>query len=260
MASALPDARPPRFLADAEARPGVVPAAFSREALSRSLPPARPVVNASFAAVPRAGKPRPAPIPALRPAVPAPAAAFPPEASPKEPAAPAPAPAPELEPAAPPAPLASPPEEPLLSRRDELDPLATAVEALRLTSARLAEQARSDVLELAFVIAKRILESELEASPQPLFALVRSAIRRLGEARQIRVRLSPLDAAVVEEALAQGELPDLSVAEAKVVADAGLARGDCIVESEMGCVDGRLDVRLGELRRAIGPAAEGGAA
>jgi flagellar assembly protein FliH len=256
MAIALPDARPPRFLAEAEARPGVVPAAFSREALSRSLPPARPVVNAFFAAVPRAGKPRPAPIPALRPAVPAPAAAFPPEASPKEPEAPAP----ELEPAAPPALLASPPEEPRLSRRDELDPLTTAVEALRLTSARLAEQARSDVLELAFVIAKRILESELEASPRPLFALVRSAIRRLGEARQIRVRLSPLDAAVVEEALAQGELPDLSVAEAKVVADAGLARGDCIVESEMGCVDGRLDVRLGELRRAIGPAAEGGAA
>ena len=254
MASALPDARPPRFLAEAEARPGVVPAAFSREALSRSLPSASPVVNAFFAAVPRAGRPRPAPIPALRPAVPAPAAAFPPESSPKEPEAPAP------EPAAPPAPLASPPEEPRLSRRDELDPLTTAVEALRLASARLAEQARSDVLELAFVIAKRILESELEASPQPLFALVRSAIRRLGEARQIRVRLSPLDAAVVEEALAQGELPDLSVAEAKVVADAGLARGDCIVESEMGCVDGRLDVRLGELRRAIGPAAEGGAA
>ncbi len=257
MASTLPNPRPPRFLAEAELRPSVMPAAFSREALSKSHSLPGAVVNASFGAAPRHAEPRLAPIPAFRPgALVPPAAAFRPEPIPEEPEEPAPA----TEPAVPPASITSPPEEPGVSPSDALDPISTAVEALRLTSARLAEQARSDVLELAFVIAKRILESELQASPEPLFALVRSAIRRLGEARQIRVRLSPLDAAAVEEALAQQELPDLLVAQVKVVADPGLERGDCVVESELGRVDGRLDVRLSELKRAIGPAAEGGAA
>jgi len=51
------------------------------------------------------------------------------------------------------------------------------------------------------------------------------------------------------------------VLQAKIIADPGLERGDCIVESELGNVDGRLSVRLSELKRAVAAtAADGGAA
>src|SRR5690349_16896293 len=60
--------------------------------------------------------------------------------------------------------------------------LGAAVEALRNASDALAGEARSDALEVGFLIARRILETELTTSPEALVSLVRSTIRRLGEA------------------------------------------------------------------------------
>src|SRR6185369_15742672 len=82
--------------------------------------------------------------------------------------------------------------QPVDDQSDEVGArLGAAVEMLRTTSERLAAEARSDALEVGFLIARRILETELATSPEPLVALVRSTIRRLGEARKMTVRLSP---------------------------------------------------------------------
>src|SRR5688572_27851742 len=62
--------------------------------------------------------------------------------------------------------------------------LGSAVEMLRTTSERLAAEARSDALEVGFLIAKRILETELTTSPEPLVALVRSTTPRRGGPRR----------------------------------------------------------------------------
>lgn len=256
MPPALQTPRLPRFMAEADLRAEVTPAPFSRAGLERRGSDATPDA--------------PVPVPARfapAPAVPKPAEPQNAASAPPPPRAPAPAMAPVdpgSEASEPPAPAA---QAAYVGRQadrqavtgDASEALAAAIQGLRLASARLAEQARSDALEIAFVIARRILEAELKASPEPLFALVRSAVRRLGEARQIRVRLCPADAAVIEEALAKEELPDLAVVQTQVVADASLSPGDCVVESALGSVDGRLDGRLGELKRAVVSAADGGA-
>jgi hypothetical protein len=246
--------RPPRFMAEADLRAEVTPAPFSRAGLERRGPEAAPdapvPAPARFAPAPAVPKPP-------KPAEPQSAASAPPPPRAPPPMASA---DPEPEASEPPAPSAqAAPAGRQAVSGEASEALSAAIQGLRLASARLAEQARSDALEIAFVIARRILEAELKASPEPLFALVRSAVRRLGEARQIRVRLCPADAAVIEEALANEELPDLAVVQTQVVADASLSPGDCVVESALGSVDGRLDVRLGELKRAVVPAADGGA-
>lgn len=240
--------RPPRFMAEADLRAEVTPAPFSRAGLERRGPEAAPdaPVPARFAPAPAVPKPP-------KPAEPQSAASAPPPPRTPPPMASA-GPEPEASELPAPSAQAAPAGRQAVSG-DTSEALSAAIQGLRLASARLAEQARSDALEIAFVIARRILEAELKASPEPLFALVRSAVRRLGETRQIRVRLCPADAAVIEEALANEELPDLAVVQTQVVSDASLSPGDCVVESALGSVDGRLDVRLGELKRAVVPAA-----
>lgn len=134
--------------------------------------------------------------------------------------------------------------------------IAGALESMRLTSERLAEQARSDALEVGFQIARRILEMEVSASPEPLFALIRSALRKAGEAREVVVRLSPDDEVRVREVLA--ERPDaLTTATIRLESDGSLSPGDCIVEGEFGSVDGRLTTRLDEMQAAVMDAALG---
>lgn len=204
------------------------------------------------------GTPRPPAFLAARPAAPAVraapfavAAAAPAEAP--APATPRPA-DPRAAPEPPPAPA---PEAPALEalRAEALERVAHAVEVLRLQAARLAEQARTDALEVGFQVARRILEAEVAASPDALFALVRAALRKAGGSRRVTVRLHPDDLPRLAPAAVSGPA-GLSTAAIELVADASLERGDCVVDTDFGRVDGRLRTRLEELHRAAQAAAE----
>ena len=162
----------------------------------------------------------------------------PPPAPPPPPAvrAPEPAPAPTPVPAAPPAEL--------LAR------YAASIEALRQQGERLAAQARADAIEIGFQVARRILEIELSTSAEPLFSLVRSAIRRAGEGRTLTVRLHPADLAAVEGAGGAASLGP-TVAHVQLETDSTLERGDCVIDTGQAVVDGRLATRLSELQRSV---------
>jgi flagellar assembly protein FliH len=157
---------------------------------------------------------------------------------------------------------APPPPAPDLAalRREALERVSNAVETLRAHADRLAEQARSDALEIGFQVARRILETELRQSPDALFALVRSAIRRAGESRRVAVRVPPEDASALQSESGRAALDGLTAARIELVPDPSLQPGDCVVDTDFGQVDGRLGTRLSEVRRAVAAAAEGGAA
>ena len=131
---------------------------------------------------------------------------------------------------------------------------SAAVDILRATAERLAAEARTDALEIGFLVARRILEMELTASAEPLVNLVRSAVRRLGESRRIVIHLSPADAqamtAIIESRGAQA-VAQASISKVEIVADASLGRGDCLVEGDLVTVDGRINARIEELRRVL---------
>ncbi len=66
------------------------------------------------------------------------------------------------------------------------------------------------------------------------------------------VRLCPADVEAVTAAAAGAKpLAGIAVAEIELLPDPALGRGDCVVEGELGTVDGRLSVRLEEVRRAL---------
>ncbi len=160
------------------------------------------------------------------------------------------------EPEPPPGPT---PEQLAALRQEALERVAHAVEVLKLQAERLAEQARGDALEIGFMVARRILEAELSTGPEPLFALVRGALRSAGDSRKVVVRVHPSDVAALAGPAAAGEL-GVSAAAIEIAGDPGLERGDVVVDTDFGKVDGRLATRLGELHRAAASAMEEGVA
>ncbi|SRR6266568_376960 len=143
-------------------------------------------------------------------------------------------------------------------RREAMEKVDAALETLRAQADHLAEQARADAIEIGFQVARKILETELRQSPEALFALVRSAVRRAGESRRIVVRLAPDDAALLRSEDGRSTLDGVTAARVEYLPDPSLQRGDCLVETDFGQVDGRLATRLSEIRRAV-DAAEGAA-
>lgn len=172
---------------------------------------------------------------------PPPVSAEPPPAPPAVVAAP-PSP-PHFEPLAsePPPPPVAPPVAP------QSESLRFALEALRAQGERLAEQARSDALELGVLIARRILEREVSTNLESLFALIKSAIRRAGEDHVTRVRLHPAEVARLQDVTAS----QFSLGKIELVADATLSRGDVMVDTSHHSIDGRLGTRFEELVRQL---------
>jgi flagellar biosynthesis/type III secretory pathway protein FliH len=131
---------------------------------------------------------------------------------------------------------------------------AAAVEVLRATAEKLAAEARTDALEIGFLVARRILEMELTASAEPLVNLVRSAVKRLGESRRIAIHLSPDDArsmSSIIESRGPQAVAAAAISRVEIVPDASLGRGDCLVDGDLVTVDGRINARIEELRRVL---------
>lgn len=136
-------------------------------------------------------------------------------------------------------------------RRDAMERLAAAIATLRAHTDRLAEQSRSDSIEIGFQVARKILESELHQNPEAIFSLVRSAVRRAGESRRLAIRVCPDDLALLQSARGQAALDGLGAARIECLADPSLQHGDCVVDADFGRIDGRLTTRLQEIHRAV---------
>jgi len=101
----------------------------------------------------------------------------------------------------------------------------------------------------ALSLARQIVRSELAARPESVAAVAQEALETLMlSARHISLRVHPDDQPLVAEGA--GEL--LEARGARLVADPGVARGGCIVESNIGLIDASIEARWRRAAAAIG--------
>jgi len=94
---------------------------------------------------------------------------------------------------------------------------------------------------LALTVGKQMVRRELKTDPSQVIGVIRESVGRLpAAARDVRVHLHPEDAKVVRELLAT---PGTDRAWS-IVEDPAMARGGCIVRTEVSQIDARLDSRL----------------
>ena len=98
----------------------------------------------------------------------------------------------------------------------------------------------------AIALARQVVRGELVQQPELVVAVAEEALGALMlSARHITVRVHPDDEPLVAQGA--GELRDARGA--RLVADAAVARGGCLVESDIGIVDAGIESRW---RRAAG--------
>jgi flagellar assembly protein FliH len=113
-------------------------------------------------------------------------------------------------------------------------------------------QAAQAVARAAVLLAEQALRAELSDKPEHVRRLAQEAVGLVMlSARQIQVRLHPEDHNLVAESLAEGA----ASARVQLVCDQAIQRGGVLVQSDVGDVDARLDVRLAQAASALGVAA-----
>ncbi len=129
-------------------------------------------------------------------------------------------------------------------RADAAAKIAARALALRHHEARSEERELSRSVDLARLLAERLLGESLRVAPEQVVALARQALGEARGARRITVVAHPEDAKILELSLtALG----LDPSTAQIRADATRARGDLRIETEIGVLDAELAPQLERL-------------
>ncbi len=107
-----------------------------------------------------------------------------------------------------------------------------------------------EVLKLAVKIAEKIIGRELQTDRKAVADMVATALRNVRQQERLIIRINPGDLATVEEFKTSlnhaGRATFLDFEP-----DPKITSGGCIIESEVGTVDARLETQLKILERAL---------
>jgi flagellar biosynthesis/type III secretory pathway protein FliH len=120
---------------------------------------------------------------------------------------------------------------------------AALVAAARARDLALAGAER-EVQTLALVAAGRIVQEEIALAPERITAIVKNVLERARRARKVELRVHPDDASVLERS-------DLGLG-VTIVPDPAIGRGGCVVQSELGVIDARVEVQLAAMAKILG--------
>jgi flagellar biosynthesis/type III secretory pathway protein FliH len=132
------------------------------------------------------------------------------------------------------------------ARESELARLAAEVIAVRAGAERRAERELDRTIELAVLLAERLVGEAIAVEPARVTAIAEGALRETRGARQLRIEACPDDVAALNDLLAA-----LGEGVASIEENSELSRGSLVVHTELGRVDARLTPQLSRLAEAL---------
>lgn len=112
---------------------------------------------------------------------------------------------------------------------------------------RLMQDAEQQLLDLAFKIAGKILNQEIQAGRYEIDPIVRQAISGISTNQEIVVYLNPLDLARCKIVQDEGE----SLGYLKFAADPSVEPAHCRVQTQSGTLTGGIDSQMEDLAEAL---------
>jgi flagellar assembly protein FliH len=104
--------------------------------------------------------------------------------------------------------------------------------------------------ELAAAVAARVVARELTTDPNTILDIARTAIADVTHATSARIRVNPFDAPVIREYAVDLQAAASSLRSVEIVEDPSIL-GGCVIETDGGSVDARVDSMIAQARKAI---------
>jgi flagellar assembly protein FliH len=108
---------------------------------------------------------------------------------------------------------------------------------------------RSDVARLAVEIARKILDWKTSTGDYDIHVVIEEALKQAPTRQDLVVHVNSEDLSRCQKL--QQEHPDGPFAELHLVADSGIARGGCLIETPKGVVRSFVEEHLGRIAEAL---------
>jgi type III secretion protein L len=116
-------------------------------------------------------------------------------------------------------------------------------------------ETEKDLLRLAVRLAERIVGREIEKDDKTIIEIISTALQNARQQEKLTVRVNPKDLPTIEketEKFSSGRILFIDF-----VADPRVESSGCLIESEVGTIDARLETQLRVLERALLSQSEG---
>ena len=133
--------------------------------------------------------------------------------------------------------------------RSELDAIASDIGEAR---AKLWQSQESEMVALALDIARQVIKTEVSQNHVVVQAVLANALRRITDKDKVRVRVSIANAPRVKKA--REDLMEIvdGLLFIEIVEDRRVGDGGCVIETNAGTIDAKIETQIAEVARALG--------
>ncbi len=105
---------------------------------------------------------------------------------------------------------------------------------------------------LALDIARQVVKAEVTQNPEVVRQVISNAIRRITDKDNVRIRVSVADAPRVKEM--REDLLEITdgLRHLEIVDDRRIGEGGCVIETNAGTIDAKIETQFAEVARALG--------
>jgi flagellar assembly protein FliH len=122
--------------------------------------------------------------------------------------------------------------------------LQSAVAAMTATESDLTAQAERAVVELSLAIAAKVIPRAIGELPDAVLTVVNQALGKVLAGTRLTLRVNPADLERLQASQEALALPAIDPARLTWSADPGVGPGGCILETDFGDVDARIEHQL----------------
>lgn len=129
-----------------------------------------------------------------------------------------------------------------------LSKIENLLEAHQLT---IRSNFEEDTVGLSLTLAKTIVARQIARHPELAEGIVRRAVEMAGDLERIKIKAHPNDCETIRNIL-QGKLPETGARDmVHIGSDPKLQSGSCVIETEFGIIDARLDQQISAFANAL---------
>ena len=141
-----------------------------------------------------------------------------------------------------------------LARREmasKVEGLGDILQDLSSCKARICTEAEAQLLELTLALAEVVIRHEVSCGPEPVRETLQAALEMAGGNSRLRVRLHPEDLENIMQFLPQLEQRLGAATQLELEGDLAISQGGCLLETDSGMIDARLEEQLEALRQQL---------
>ena len=137
-----------------------------------------------------------------------------------------------------------------------IDSFSSLVKSLTNARDEFYSNSESEMVELVINVAEMALGDQIEKNPGLIRHVIKSAVLKLQSREQMTIRVNPMDISEAEKVRPEISKEVEDIEKVSFKGDPLISRGGCVLETNMGSIDARVETQLEAMREALLAAVE----